>query len=146
MICGRRVALRVIGAVTLVGCSGDDTSGAEAGVEAATCGGLGVRTGAVTDFPLGTWTLAGGVIVAQDADGLFAYSAICTHLGCTIGSPDANGTSVCPCHGSQFDGNGKVVTGPATSPLAHFAVHVCDGNVFVDGKKSVDPTARTPVA
>ncbi len=145
MTCGRRVALRVIGAVTLVGCSSDAQSGDDAGVEAATCGGLGVRAGAVTDFPLGTWTLAGGVIIAQDPGGLFAYSAICTHLGCTIGSPDANGTSVCPCHGSEFDGSGKVITGPATLPLVHFAVHVCEDNVFVDGKKNVDPATRTPV-
>jgi Rieske Fe-S protein len=147
MICGRRVALRVIGAVTLVGCSSDDASDAgDAGNEPSPCAGLGVRAGAVTDFPVGTWTLKGGVIIAQDAAGLYAFSAICTHQGCTIGAPNGSGTSTCPCHGSEFDGNGNVIVGPATAPLAHFAVHVCEGNVFVDSKKSIDPTTRTPVA
>lgn len=139
--------MRVIGAVTLVGCSSDDANGvaADAGSET-TCGGLGARVGAVTDFSLGTWTLKGGVIVAQDAGGLYAFSAICTHQGCTIGPPTANGTTTCPCHGSEFDGNGDVIIGPATAPLPHFAVHVCEGNVFIDSKKTIDPTTRTPVA
>jgi Rieske Fe-S protein len=145
MICSRRVALRVIGAVTIVGCASDDSNVDDAGGEAPTCGGLGARVGAVTDFPLGTWTLKGGVVIAQDAGGLYAFTAICTHLGCTVGSPDAKGTTTCPCHGSQFDGNGNVIIGPATAPLAHFAVSVCEGNVFVSSKKSIDPSTRTPV-
>src|SRR5947209_700247 len=144
MICSRRVALRVFGAATLVGCSGDDTNiDGDAGGEASACSGLGARVGAVTDFPLGTWTLKGGVIVAQDAGGLYAFSAICTHQGCAVGPPGSNGATVCPCHGSEFDGNGNVTLGPATSPLPHFAVNVCEGNVFVSSKKSVDPTTRT---
>ena len=139
--------MRVIGAVTLVGCSSDDTSdaGGDAGNDVTSCGGIGGRVGAVGDFPLGTWTLKGAVIVAQDAGGLFAFSAQCTHLGCSVGAPSANGTSVCPCHGSEFDGNGNVVVGPATAPLPHYAVTVCEGNVYVSAKKSIDPSTRTPV-
>src|SRR5215218_8757207 len=37
-------------------------------------------------------------------DGLVAFSAICTHLGCSvIAQPNADGHIVCPCHGSMFD-------------------------------------------
>ena len=51
--------------------------------------------------------------------GLVAYSAICTHLGCTVLAKLNNqGDIVCPCHGSQFDpANGaSVVRGPANRP------------------------------
>lgn len=58
------------------------------------------------------------VVVTQPAAGDFAaFSAICTHQGCTVGDVDG-GTINCPCHGSQFSiEDGSVVTGPAAAPL-----------------------------
>lgn len=43
-------------------------------------------------------------------------SAHCTHLGCTINQTE-NGKLVCPCHGSEYDLDGKVVKGPAYKNL-----------------------------
>lgn len=147
MLCGRRVALHVLGAATLVGCSGDTSGdGTDAGVEAGPCTGLGTRVGAIGDFPAGTWTLHGAIIVAQDANGLYAFTAVCTHQGCVVDAPSSNGTTTCPCHGSQFDGNGNVLLGPAVAPLDHYAVTTCEGNVYVNTKKVVDAQARTPAA
>jgi cytochrome b6-f complex iron-sulfur subunit len=57
-----------------------------------------------------------------------AFSAVCTHLGCTVnpGGPQLN----CPCHGSVFDTfTGQVVHGPASIPLPPVAVHLADGYV-----------------
>ncbi|UUL75239.1 FAD-dependent oxidoreductase [Pseudarthrobacter sp. Fe7] len=49
---------------------------------------------------------------------LHAVSAICTHLGCTVGFNRSERTWDCPCHGSRFDVDGKVIQGPATEDLA----------------------------
>ena len=75
-------------------------------------------------------------VVARDANGLYAMSAVCTHAGCLLDDTSntiAAGLS-CPCHGSSFDGNGRVTRGPAGSPLEHYAVTIgADGSITVDG-------------
>jgi len=68
----------------------------------------------------------GGVIERQGeklaafvdpAGELHLYSARCTHLGCTVGWNPGEETFDCPCHGSRFGSDGKVVNGPAARPL-----------------------------
>jgi Rieske Fe-S protein len=57
-----------------------------------------------------------------------AFSAICTHLGCTV-APAGNQYH-CPCHGSVYDAfTGSVISGPAPRPLAKIAVAVESGQV-----------------
>ena len=61
------------------------------------------------------------VYVLATAPGTWvALSPICTHLGCTV-EIQAN-RIVCPCHGSTYDREGRVLQGPAERPLARFAV------------------------
>ncbi|MFF7314498.1 FAD-dependent oxidoreductase [Streptomyces sp. NPDC008137] len=56
--------------------------------------------------------------VYRDDDGsLHAVSARCTHLGCLVAFNGAERAWECPCHGSRFDTDGKVIQGPATKPL-----------------------------
>jgi nitrite reductase/ring-hydroxylating ferredoxin subunit len=69
--------------------------------------------------------------------GLVAYSAICTHLGCSV-LPDltADGNILCPCHASIFDpANGAaVLAGPANRPLPSLPVEVgADGRILATG-------------
>src|SRR6266540_4289113 len=57
--------------------------------------------------------------VYRDERGLsHALSPKCTHMGCTVDWNDAERTWDCPCHGSRFDVEGKVLRGPAAKPLA----------------------------
>jgi glycine/D-amino acid oxidase-like deaminating enzyme len=57
--------------------------------------------------------------VSRDPDGrLHAVSATCPHLGCLVRWNGAEGTWDCPCHGSRFSADGRVLNGPAVSGLA----------------------------
>lgn len=58
------------------------------------------------------------VVVTQPTAGDFkAFSAICTHAGCTVNKV-ADGTIDCPCHGSKYAiADAAVVGGPAPKPL-----------------------------
>jgi glycine/D-amino acid oxidase-like deaminating enzyme/nitrite reductase/ring-hydroxylating ferredoxin subunit len=47
------------------------------------------------------------------------YSAVCTHLGCTVAWNSLEKSFDCPCHGSRFSNRGKVINGPANANLEH---------------------------
>ena len=59
-----------------------------------------------------------------------AYSAVCTHQGCTVAFQD--GQLACPCHRSVFDPSrgGAVVCGPAPSPLPRIPVKAQSGKIY----------------
>ncbi len=155
----QRHAVRVVGARVFVDPSSrvsttvradpsgtsDDVPSVDSGVDPCASG---VDVGELALFAVGTWTrlTARSLIVGRDAAGLFAYSARCTHQNCLIDAPAAGtGRATCSCHGSQFDGNGHVLTGPARVDLDHYLVAVCAGRVRVDAEQVVAVTARTPV-
>lgn len=59
------------------------------------------------------------VAVYKDPSGnIYSYSAVCKHLGCIIGWDDTNKRWQCPCHGSRYDINGKVLRGPTKRNLS----------------------------
>lgn len=69
------------------------------------------------------------VLITQPRQGeAVAFSAVCTHQGCTV-EPDGGQLS-CPCHGSQFELSGEVKRGPAAAPLRPYDVRVVDGRVL----------------
>ena len=73
----------------------------------------------------------------RSAEGVVAYSAICTHQQCPVSEwmPEKNALH-CPCHGSEFDPrkSGRVVGGPALRPLAALPVRVEDDLLVVGGR------------
>ncbi|MGI5199714.1 FAD-dependent oxidoreductase [Streptomyces sp. CA-288835] len=76
----------------------------------------------LTDIAPGTGAVVrhGGqrCAVYRDEDGsLHSVSARCTHMGCLVAFNAAERAWECPCHGSRFDTDGRVVQGPATHAL-----------------------------
>ncbi|MQA16782.1 MAG: Rieske 2Fe-2S domain-containing protein [Pseudonocardiaceae bacterium] len=83
-------------------------------------GGGGAALAGTDEIPVGGGTVFADqeVVVTQPTQGDFrAFSAICTHEGCTVGEV-AGGTINCPCHGSKYRiADASVVAGPAPRPL-----------------------------
>jgi cytochrome b6-f complex iron-sulfur subunit len=74
--------------------------------------------------------------LVREGDGFRAMSGICTHLGCTVNRADSGYR--CPCHGSVFDEQGKVLSGPAPRPLDCYGVaQTRDGRLVIDRGRSV---------
>jgi rieske iron-sulfur protein len=74
------------------------------------------------------------VRLAEDLPtGLVAYSAICTHLGCTVLPNLTEGNILCPCHASLFDPaqDAAVIRGPANRPLPALPIDVSDDGQIV---------------
>ena len=72
------------------------------------------------------------VIVLQAPDQkLFAFSAKCSHEGCTITYQPAQSVLWCPCHDGRFDMNGRVVSGPPPQPLMKYDAHRQPDGVIV---------------
>ena len=80
-----------------------------------------------SDVPVGGGKILADkkIVITQPRAGSFeAFTAVCTHQGCTVSSV-SGGTINCPCHGSKFGiANGSVVTGPAASALAPVSIKV----------------------
>jgi Rieske Fe-S protein len=106
---------------------GASGTSAAAGGGGATGGGGAAVLAKTSDVPVGGGTILNDkkIVITQPQSGTFhAFTAICTHAGCTVGSV-SNGTINCPCHGSRFNvNNGAVVNGPAASPLAAVNIKV----------------------
>src|SRR5215471_6292616 len=78
------------------------------------------------------------IYVVRTAEGFFALSAICTHLGCLTAYKSDLGMIACPCHGSKFNKDGVKIEGPAPRPLPWLRMWMSDeGNLMVDRSQAV---------
>ncbi|HVY25982.1 MAG TPA: Rieske (2Fe-2S) protein [Polyangiaceae bacterium] len=126
--------------------------GAAAGTMSTGAGGTGAISqtpgevvGNVSQLPVGAFmTLSGPYFFTRDAAGIRAMSMQCTHKFCSL---VISGNELdCPCHHSRFDREGKVLAGPATTPLPYFKVYVdAAGTISVDKYTLVPASTRTPV-
>jgi cytochrome b6-f complex iron-sulfur subunit len=60
-----------------------------------------------------------------------AFSAVCTHLNCTVQYRDSTRQIWCACHNGTYDLNGRVVSGPPPNPLEEYAVNIRGDEVVV---------------
>jgi rieske iron-sulfur protein len=83
---------------------------------------------------------------ARSADGIVAYSGVCTHAGCDIILWKAEAKRFgCPCHESEFDpkNGGRVVGGPAPRRLPALPVKIVDGVPVAGGAFTGRPGFQT---
>jgi len=110
------------------------TSTAPAASTAPTAGSSAQGLAKSADIPVGGGKIFADreVVVTQPTKGVFkAFTAICTHLGCTVGTI-SGGLITCPCHGSQYSiVDGSVKRGPAPAALGAKSVTVTNGEVSV---------------
>lgn len=91
--------------------------------------------GSPLDYPEGTvrFDRERKAYVVGAAGGVYAMSAVCTHLGCITRYVSDENAIACPCHGSRFDLEGNVTHGPAPRPLQWLEVTVdAAGQLVVD--------------
>ena len=72
------------------------------------------------------------VIVIRTASGdVRAFSAICTHLGCTVQFRKDFGTIWCACHNGKYDLNGKNISGPPPRPLDAYKAIIIGDEIII---------------
>jgi len=79
-------------------------------------------------FPLGAEP---GILLETDAGQYRAFSASCTHLGCTVQFDKPSKRIWCACHNGWYDLEGRNVQGPPPRPLTGYKVQVVDDDIFV---------------
>lgn len=109
-----------------------------------------VPAGNVADLSVGSLHALGSspVCIGRDKNGVYAMTLTCTHMGCNM-AVNGNVSSAgvyCACHGSRFDVDGNVQSGPAHASLQHFAVSADSaGNLTIHGGTSVSSSTRLKV-
>lgn len=142
------IAVPVAGVATVAACSSSNSKSAptsssgdvQSGSSGGSSGGGNTPVQvAAASVPVGGGQIvqSANVVVCQPAAGTFkAFSAVCTHQGCTVGDVSDNQIH-CPCHGSIFSAkDGSVINGPATAPLGALTATVSGANVVVTGSAS----------
>ncbi len=97
-----------------------------------------VLAGTTADIPPGSGKVVAmgstPVIVTNSAQGVHAFSAVCTHLGCIVAYDATLSQIECPCHGGVFNATtGAVVSGPPPAPLKPVSVAVEKDQIFLVG-------------
>ncbi|GAB4316424.1 MAG: cytochrome b6-f complex iron-sulfur subunit [Geminocystis sp.] len=79
------------------------------------------------------------LIVTEDKQiASYGLNAVCTHLGCVVPWNASENKFICPCHGSQYNNEGKVVRGPAPLSLALVHADVNDDKVYLSNWEETD--------
>ncbi|KUG54494.1 hypothetical protein AVL62_03465 [Serinicoccus chungangensis] len=121
---------------SLAACGGGRQEADPSGAGEAEPAGGGTRV-PLADVPVGgsRYVEDAEVVVAQPTEGeVVAYDATCPHQGCMVSTTGADGTLVCPCHGSAFAlADGAVVQGPATEGLTTLTSTVDGADVVISG-------------
>jgi len=77
---------------------------------------------------------APGILINSSDGKLLAFSAVCTHLTCTVTYQADTSTMYCPCHNGRFDLAGNVISGPPPAPLEVYQVDVAGEDIIVSKK------------
>ncbi|MGM0946222.1 MAG: ubiquinol-cytochrome c reductase iron-sulfur subunit [Bacteroidota bacterium] len=80
----------------------------------------------------GSWILivAAQTLVVNVNGSYKALTSVCTHSACDRSWTFGSNRFTCTCHGSQFNTDGEVITGPANRPLTSFSTRL-DGETLI---------------
>ena len=71
-------------------------------------------------------------ILIRTPDGNYrAFTAVCTHLGCTVQYKTDLHEIWCPCHNGMYNLQGRNISGPPPRPLAQYQVHIQGEDIVV---------------
>jgi Rieske Fe-S protein len=73
-----------------------------------------------------------GILIRTSEGGYKAFTAVCTHLGCTVQLKAGARSIWCACHNGQYDLDGRNVSGPPPRPLEQYAVHESGNDIVVE--------------
>ncbi len=109
--------------------SGGGAAASSSGTTVATLANLPV--GSAVNFTAPDGSPAVAVRTAQNT--VAAFSAICTHQGCTVQYDPSAKVLICPCHGAAYDpaNHAQVLQGPAPAPLQELKATISGGNIVV---------------
>ncbi len=99
-----------------------------------------VDAGKPERYPPGSVTpdAQSGLYVVHGPEGIYALSAVCTHLGCVTAWRPELDMVACPCHGSKFHIDGVKIEGPAPRPLPWLKAWLNDeGNLMIDRSEAL---------
>ena len=71
------------------------------------------------------------ILIRTPAGELRAFTAVCTHLNCTVQYRPDLSHIWCACHNGHFDLNGKNIAGPPPRPLDPYVVNVRGSQIVV---------------
>jgi Rieske Fe-S protein len=71
-------------------------------------------------------------LIKRSPNEVVAFSPICPHLGCYYNWDSSSKQFICPCHMSIYDGEGKVLGGPAPRPLDTLRTRIDSGQLWVE--------------
>jgi menaquinol-cytochrome c reductase iron-sulfur subunit len=74
-------------------------------------------------------------VIKHSPEEVTVFSPICTHLGCHFKWNPKAGHFECPCHGSVFTIDGKVIGGPAPRPLDTLPHKIENGRLYVEWER-----------
>ncbi len=95
-----------------------------------------VLAGKVSELAADSWKIfpfgsTPGILITVAPGEYRAFSAICTHLECTVQYEKASKRIWCACHNGYYDLHGRNIAGPPPRPLTHYTVQVEGEDIFV---------------
>jgi nitrite reductase/ring-hydroxylating ferredoxin subunit len=71
------------------------------------------------------------LLIRDTAETVRAFNPVCTHQQCLVAYKPSAGKIECPCHGSQYTLDGKVLNGPAPAALQVYPATLLEGRVIL---------------
>ena len=75
-----------------------------------------------------------GILINTVQGELLAFTAVCTHLTCTVVYDEEAQIILCPCHNGKYDLSGNVISGPPPRPLDTYQVKISGDEIIVSRK------------